>query len=74
MSDTDELVEALAATRELNAAMAFGVPEEAWDDCRNGIAAALAPIVAARVGSCVMRSQPVSTCGTCSAATGPLWR
>jgi hypothetical protein len=43
-----DLADTLAASRELNAAMAFGVPEEAWDDCRRGIAASLAPLVTER--------------------------
>jgi hypothetical protein len=48
-----EVVHALRRSRALNAAMAFGVPVEATEDCRGFIAADLWPLVAARTRAAV---------------------
>jgi hypothetical protein len=37
----EALTLALFRCRELRAALAFGVPQEAWEDCRQGIAATI---------------------------------
>lgn len=44
----DEVADELFRSKHLGAAMAFGVPPEAWEECRRSIADALMPLLERR--------------------------